>query len=100
MANRGRPRKVPVVPEQKSEGQFSLVLLIEQNRWETKGDSIAEAVAQLKPEVIKAKAILKITNAQNGKEWETVFTPFKLKKLLVNEVARLLFEKRALLFLQ
>lgn len=78
---------------------FSIILTVGGKKYKKKGHTLVEAIEKLKPEKIAGKTIISVKYKGIVKEFPFYRTAF-LKKIMINSLARKLFEKRCMYFFQ
>lgn len=71
---------------------YSVSLTIGDKELVANGNSILEALDTFKPELVKSKAILRVTFSKQHAE--LLLYPFQLKRLMVNKTFRIILDKR------
>jgi hypothetical protein len=78
--------------EQLPSKPYLLSLSVADHTYKGEGDTILEALEQIKPTVIKGKAVFNLTFGDLSSE--LVMYPLVLKRLFVNKISREIFQKR------
>ncbi len=80
--------------------KFKLSLDLGDLHYETKADSVVEAIVNLSIDRFKIRGYGLFTLKDGKKKAELKYTPFQMRRLLINQTARNLFERNILIRLK
>lgn len=72
---------------------YSVFLDVSGKKVKLKGDTIFEALDQIKPAIVKSKAVIVVRKGK-AKTKEIILYPHQLKRLAVSKTMKLIMEKR------
>lgn len=88
----------PRAPKTTKQAAVSVSLRVGDLVFTSTGETIADAVAALKPTVIKSKCIISVTAGKL--KAELAVNPLYLRQLLANPISRQIFQKRMAMVLK
>jgi len=92
-------KKVSAVKKEKVP-KFSLSLNLGELHYKAKGESVVEAMEKLNVDRFKIRGFGIFILKSGNKKAELKYTPFQIRRILVNKIAALIFEKRILMMLK
>lgn len=91
-------KKVVEKPKSTQQNAYSVVLSFGEYECKSSGETIEEALGNLKPEVIKSAGKLVVKSGKNTAE--IIVYPRQVKRFLVNRFCRIFLDKRLNLMLK
>lgn len=81
-------KRAPVTPVKE---KFAVSLVLVGEKYEATGKTVTDCLNQIKPGLLKSKGIFTVMS--EGKKSERVMFPFEMKRLLLGNVGKIVFDK-------